>query len=85
MRTPGARYTYVTTKRFLSVCGIETLRALPNIEAFEDAGLLSRPTLAQAVDYEPNDLILIIAMTLTPMNRSPVDRYRAADQWMLLL
>lgn len=40
--TPGAPYTYVTTPRFLSVLGFETLRDLPNIEALEDAGLLSR-------------------------------------------
>ncbi|MQB23143.1 SMC-Scp complex subunit ScpB [Agrobacterium tumefaciens] len=46
--TPGAPYTYVTTKLFLSVFGFETLRDLPNIEALEDAGLLSRRTVAQA-------------------------------------
>lgn len=40
--TPGAPYTYVTTKHFLSAFGFETLRDLPNIEALEDAGLLSR-------------------------------------------
>ena len=40
--TPGAPYTYVTTRHFLSVFGLETLRDLPNIEALEDAGLLSR-------------------------------------------
>jgi len=40
--TPGAPYTYVTTKHFLSACGMETLRDLPDIEALEDAGLLSR-------------------------------------------
>lgn len=46
--TPGAPYTYVTTKLFLSVFGFETLRDLPNIEALEDAGLLSRRTAEQA-------------------------------------
>ncbi|PZU83156.1 MAG: segregation and condensation protein B [Shinella sp.] len=40
--TPGAPYTYVTTKHFLSAYGFETLRDLPDIEALEDAGLLSR-------------------------------------------
>lgn len=40
--TPGAPYTYVTTLHFLSAFGMETLRDLPNIEALEDAGLLSR-------------------------------------------
>ncbi|WP_412051958.1 SMC-Scp complex subunit ScpB (plasmid) [Hoeflea sp. Naph1] len=39
---PGAPYTYVTTKHFLSAFGMETLRDLPDIEALEDAGLLSR-------------------------------------------
>lgn len=47
--TPGAPYTYVTTKHFLSAFGMETLRDLPDIEALEDAGLLSR----QAVQNEP--------------------------------
>jgi len=40
--TPGAPYTYVTTQHFLSAFGMETLRDLPNLEALEDAGLLSR-------------------------------------------
>jgi segregation and condensation protein B len=40
--TPGAPYTYVTTKQFLSTFGMQTLRDLPDIEALEDAGLLSR-------------------------------------------
>lgn len=40
--TPGAPYTYVSTKHFLSAFGLETLRDLPDIEALEDAGLLSR-------------------------------------------
>ncbi|NKK60594.1 segregation and condensation protein B [Rhizobium leguminosarum bv. viciae] len=46
--TPGAPYTYVTTRHFLSAFGMETLRDLPNIEALEDAGLLSRQVLQQA-------------------------------------
>ena len=32
----------MTTKRFLSVFGMQTLRDLPDIEALEDAGLLNR-------------------------------------------
>jgi chromosome segregation and condensation protein ScpB len=40
--TPGAPYTYVTTKHFLSAFGMDTLRDLPDVEALEDAGLLSR-------------------------------------------
>ncbi|WP_416799239.1 SMC-Scp complex subunit ScpB [Ciceribacter azotifigens] len=39
---PGAPYTYVTTKHFLSTFGFETLRDLPDMEALEDAGLLNR-------------------------------------------
>ena len=39
--TPGAPYTYVTTKHFLSAFGLDTLRDLPDMEALEDAGLLS--------------------------------------------
>lgn len=39
---PGAPYTYVTTKAFLSHFGLETLRDLPDYEALEDAGLLSK-------------------------------------------
>lgn len=40
--TAGAPYTYVTSKHFLSVFGLETLRDLPDLERLEDAGLLSR-------------------------------------------
>lgn len=40
--TPGAPYTYVTSKHFLSAFGMEKLRDLPDLEALEDAGLLSR-------------------------------------------
>lgn len=39
---PGAPYTYVTTRHFLAAFGMETLRELPDLEALEDAGLLSR-------------------------------------------
>ncbi|AGB73111.1 MULTISPECIES: SMC-Scp complex subunit ScpB [Rhizobium] len=45
---PGAPYTLVTTKTFLSQFGFETLRDLPNIEALEDAGLLSKHMLFDA-------------------------------------
>ncbi|UVK48162.1 SMC-Scp complex subunit ScpB (plasmid) [Mesorhizobium sp. AR07] len=43
--TPGAPYTYVTTKQFLLEFGLETLRDLPDFEALEDAGLLSKEKL----------------------------------------
>ncbi|MGF7007860.1 SMC-Scp complex subunit ScpB [Hoeflea sp. 108] len=42
---PGAPYTYVTTKAFLSHFGFDTLRDLPDFEALEDAGLLSKERL----------------------------------------
>jgi chromosome segregation and condensation protein ScpB len=46
--TPGAPLTYVTTKLFLEVFGLGSLRDLPDIEALEDAGLLERgPELEQ--------------------------------------
>ncbi|RWA78202.1 SMC-Scp complex subunit ScpB [Mesorhizobium sp.] len=41
----GAPYTYVTTKNFLSQFGLDTLRQLPDFEALEDAGLLSKEKL----------------------------------------
>ncbi|MCO6389096.1 SMC-Scp complex subunit ScpB [Aliihoeflea sp. 40Bstr573] len=43
--TPGAPYTYVTTKEFLLAFGLDTLRDLPDFEALEDAGLLSKDKL----------------------------------------
>ncbi|OYX15546.1 MAG: segregation and condensation protein B [Rhizobiales bacterium 32-66-8] len=39
---PGAPYTYVTTKEFLSHFGFDTLRDLPDMAALEGAGLLSK-------------------------------------------
>lgn len=42
---PGAPYTYVTTQEFLLEFGLETLRDLPDFEALEDAGLLSKDKL----------------------------------------
>lgn len=60
--TPGAPYTYVTTKHFLSAFGLETLLDLPDIEGLEDAGLLSRQALdpgefaeEMAGDEEPSE------------------------------
>lgn len=43
--TQGAPYTYVTTKEFLFEFGLDTLRELPDFEALEDAGLLSKEKL----------------------------------------
>lgn len=42
---PGAPYTYVTTKSFLSHFGLQTLRDLPDFEALEAEGLLSKDKL----------------------------------------
>jgi segregation and condensation protein B len=42
---PGAPYTYVTTREFLLEFGLSTLRDLPDFEALEDAGLLSKEKL----------------------------------------
>ena len=39
--TAGAPFTYVTTKEFLEHFGLKTLRDLPDLEAMQDAGLLS--------------------------------------------
>jgi segregation and condensation protein B len=52
----GAPYTYVTTKAFLAQFGFDTLRDLPDIEALEDAGLLSKDKLF-ASDLLPHELI----------------------------
>lgn len=43
--TPGALYNYVATKEFLMEFGLDTLRHLPDFEALEDAGLLSKEKL----------------------------------------
>ncbi len=40
--TSGAPFAYVTTRRFLETFGLETLGDLPDLEALQDAGLLSR-------------------------------------------
>ena len=40
---PGAPFAYVTTKRFLEVFGLASLRHLPDIELLEEEGLLQRP------------------------------------------
>jgi len=62
---PGAPYTYVTTKEFLSHFGFETLQDLPDMEALQDAGLLRRDALlsgeinielARAGSDDPGDL-----------------------------
>lgn len=55
--TPGAPYTYVTTKEFLLEFGLDTLRDLPDFEALEDAGLLSKEKLlAGDIPIVPEDV-----------------------------
>lgn len=44
----GAPYTYVTTDAFLTHFGLNTLRDLPDQEALEDAGLLTKAKLMEA-------------------------------------
>lgn len=56
--TPGAPYTYVTTRHFLSVFGLETLRELPDLERLEDAGLLSRHALEETAIAESESDVL---------------------------
>ncbi len=51
--TPGAPFTYVTTKGFLSHFGLDTLRDLPDIEALEDAGLLGADRSADDGSLRP--------------------------------
>jgi segregation and condensation protein B len=47
---PGAPFAYVTTKKFLEVFGLATLRDLPDIEKLEDEGLLQRPQTESELD-----------------------------------
>ena len=53
--TPGAPYTYVTSKQFLAAFGFETLRDLPDMEALEDAGLLTRHPREETMTEEDTD------------------------------
>ena len=52
LRAPeaGAPFAYVTTKKFLQVFGLATLRDLPDMESLEDAGLLERPVNETELD-----------------------------------
>ncbi len=47
---PGAPFAYVTTRKFLEVFGLATLRDLPDIEKLEAEGLLQRPIAAVEAD-----------------------------------
>jgi chromosome segregation and condensation protein ScpB len=62
--SPGAPLTYVTTKLFLEIFGLGSLRDLPDVEALEDAGLLEpRPDLAEkpGVDDEFDRILGLVA------------------------
>lgn len=52
LRAPqaGAPFAYVTTRKFLEVFGLATLRDLPDIERLEDEGLLQRPQIEADLD-----------------------------------
>jgi chromosome segregation and condensation protein ScpB len=52
---PGAPYTYVTTKAFLTHYGFDTLRDLPDMEALEDAGLLNKDRLFSTDSLRPGE------------------------------
>ncbi|MEY9404500.1 segregation and condensation protein B [Bradyrhizobium japonicum] len=62
---PGAPYTYVTTKGFLSYFGFDALRDLPDMEMLEDAGLLSKEKLlagemlpiAETISADDDDMV----------------------------
>jgi len=53
---PGAPFAYFTTKKFLPVFGLATLRDLPDIERLEDEGLLQRPERDVDLDGVSNRL-----------------------------
>ena len=53
--TPGAAHTYMTTKHFLTTFGMEMLRDLPDIEALEDVGLLSRHAVQNEIASSQGD------------------------------
>ena len=63
---PGAPFAYVTTKRFLEVFGLASLRHLPDIERLEEEGLLRRPQ----EDIDLDGALGISGMT-TSFSRAP--------------
>lgn len=71
----GAPYTYITTPAFLLEFGLDTLRDLPDREALEDAGLLSKEKLL-AGDIMPGFTSRDELVT-PPMRRSTLSRTNA--------
>jgi chromosome segregation and condensation protein ScpB len=66
---PGAPFAYVTTRKFLEVFGLASLRHLPDIERLEDEGLLQRPQSDIDLDgamgiLRENDPLFVDAMEL---------------------
>lgn len=53
--TPGAPFTYVTTKGFLGHFGLIAIGDLPNLEALDDAGLLPRRESGLGTEFEAAD------------------------------
>jgi segregation and condensation protein B len=47
---PGAPYAYVTTRNFLSVFGLASLRDLPDLERLQDDGLMDAASPAGDLD-----------------------------------
>ena len=47
----------MTTKTFLAVLGLASLRDLPDLEKLEDAGLLSKDTLREAIPTSGADVL----------------------------
>lgn len=66
---PGAPFAYVTTRKFLEVFGLASLRHLPDIERLEGEGLLQRPQSDIDLDgamgiLRENDPLFVDAMEL---------------------
>lgn len=51
--TPGAPFTYVTTRQFLAHFSLNTLRDLPDLEALQDSGLLGSGVVVQGGTKAP--------------------------------
>jgi chromosome segregation and condensation protein ScpB len=67
---PGAPYAYVTTRKFLAVFGLASLRDLPDIERLEDEGLLQGRQSEDMIDG---------ALGLGEEDPDPLDE--ADDDW----
>ncbi len=75
---PGAPYAYVTTKKFLEVFALASLRELPDIEKLEDAGLLQRPASTADLDV----VLGLREKTVEPMDQADDDLLRWAAHFL---